>query len=114
MSRQKYLCMQRSIPGVEPGEKPSPAQMQEMYQQFNDWMEKYKNNLTDLGGRLARGKSVTTDGVKDGPFVESKELIGGYMIISADSLDEAIEVARSCPGLVSPGSGVEVREIKTP
>jgi hypothetical protein len=46
--------------------------------------------------------------------VEVKELIGGYMIVSAESLDEAITVARGCPGLVRPGSGVEVIEIKTP
>jgi len=46
--------------------------------------------------------------------VEVKELVGGYMIVSADSLGQAIEVARECPGLVGPGSGVEVIEIRTP
>ena len=50
----------------------------------------------------------------DGPFVEVKELVGGYMIVSGESLEEAIEVARGCPGLVRPGSGVEVIEIHTP
>jgi hypothetical protein len=45
--------------------------------------------------------------------VEVKELVGGYMIVSAPSLDEAIAVARECPGLVRPGSGVEVIEILT-
>lgn len=50
----------------------------------------------------------------DGPFAETKEVIGGYMIITANSLEEAIEVARECPGVVTPGSSVEVREIHTP
>jgi hypothetical protein len=50
----------------------------------------------------------------DGPFVEAKEVIGGFMIISADSLEEAAEIARECPGVVSPGSSVEVREITVP
>ena len=50
----------------------------------------------------------------DGPFVEVKELVGGYMIVSAQTLDEAISVARGCPGLVRPGSGVEVIEIHSP
>ena len=109
----KYLCIQRSQPGKKQ-EKPSPAQMQEMYAQFNTWMEKYKKNLTDMGGRLGAGKTVASDGVTDGPFVEAKEMIGGYMVVTANSLEEAIEVARQCPGLVGPGSGVEVREMHTP
>ena len=47
-----YLCMQRSLPGgADSGEKPSPTQMQEMYAQFKDWSEKFKENLVDMGGR---------------------------------------------------------------
>ena len=109
----KYLCLQRSLP-VEDGEKPSPAQMQEMYAQFNRWREKFQANLVDMGGKLGEGKLVTTESASDGPFVEVKELVGGYMIVSAESLDEAIAVAQACPGLVRPGSGVEVIEIHTP
>lgn len=109
---KKYLCIQRSQPGK--GEKPSPAQMQEMYAKFNAWKDKFQENIVDMGGQLGGGKVVTMQGATDGPFVEAKEVIGGYMIVSADSLDKAIEVARNCPGLVSPGSGVEVREINTP
>ncbi len=45
-------------------------------------------------------------------FVEAKEVIGGYMIVSAESMEEAVEVARESPG-VFPGSSVEVREIST-
>ena len=109
----KYLCMQRSLPGGE-GEQPSPAQMQEIYARFNDWRERFRKNLVDMGGRLGEGKLVTDASAADGPFVEVKELVGGYMIVSAESLREAIEVARACPGLVRPGSGVEVIEIRTP
>jgi hypothetical protein len=108
----KYLCMQRSLPS-EGVEKPSPAQMQEMYAKFNDWRQKFHNNLVDLGGRLGAGKLVTAETV-DGPFVEIKELVGGYMIVSAETLEEAVQVARECPGLVRPGSGVEVIEIRAP
>ncbi len=114
MSKQKYLCMQRSQPGQATGEKPSPAQMEAMYAEFGAWMEKFKENLVDMGGKLGKGKHATVDGVSDGPFVETKELIGGYMIVAADSLDQAIEIASGCPGLVAPGSGVEVREIHSP
>src|SRR5262245_7665899 len=111
----KYLCLQRSLPGGEPaGEKPSPAQMQAMYAKFNDWREKFQKNLADLGGRLGAGRLVAPQPAPDGPFVEVKELVGGYMIVSAASLEEAIQVARECPGLVRPGSGVEVIEILAP
>jgi hypothetical protein len=108
----KYLCLQRSLPS-ESTERPSPAQMQEMYAKFGAWMEKFKGQLTDPGGKLGVGKLVTAEDAKDGPFVEVKELVGGYMIVSAESLEEAIAVARECPGLVRPGSGVEVIEIVT-
>ena len=112
----KYLCIQRSQPGQPgKGKAPSPAQMEEMYAKFNAWREKYQENIVDMGGKLnSGGKIVTSEGATDGPVVEAKEVIGGYMIVSAESLEEAIEVARACPGLVSPGSGVEVREINTP
>ena len=109
----RYLCVQRSLPGGD-GTRPSPAQMQEMYASFSAWQQKFKQNLVDMGGRLGDGRLVTAEPVPDGPFVEIKELVGGYMIVSADSLDEAIEVARGCPGLVRPGSGVEVIEIRGP
>ncbi len=110
----KYLCLQQRLPGGVGGAKPSPAQMQEMYAQFSAWQTKFAHNLTDMGGRLGVGKLVTPDPAPDGPFVEVKELVGGYMIVSADNLDEAIVVARGCPGLVAPGSGVNVVEIRTP
>jgi hypothetical protein len=46
--------------------------------------------------------------------VEVKELVGGYMIIDAKDLTDATNIASACPGLVMPGSGVEVIEIHTP
>ena len=109
----KYLCLQRSFP-VTGDAKPSPAQMQEMYAQFAAWQERFKDKLVDLGGRLGAGKLVGGPATTDGPFVEVTELVGGYMIVSGESLDEAIEVASACPGLVRSGSGVEVIEIKGP
>jgi hypothetical protein len=111
----KYLCLQRNLPGASLAtEKPSPAQMQAMYSKFNEWREKFRENLVDLGGRLGAGKIAAPDPVPDGPLVEVKEIVGGYMIVSAESLDEAIQIARECPGLVRPGSGVEVIEIHSP
>lgn len=111
----KYLCLQRSFPGGGgQTQKPSPAEMQAMYAKFNEWREKFQANLVDLGGRLGKGKVALPEPAPDGPLVEVKELVGGYMIVSAATLDEAVGVARECPGLVHPGSGVEVVEIHSP
>lgn len=109
---KRYLCIQRRQPGERA--KPSSAQMEEMYAKFNAWKEKFQKNIEDMGGPLkSGGKIVTSERASDGPFVEAKEVIGGYMIVSADSMEEAIEVVRESPG-VSPGSSVEIREINTP
>lgn len=108
-----YLCLQRSLP-AEGGERPSPAQMQDMYARFGAWHAKFADQLVDMGGKLGAGALVTAEGASDGPFVEVKELVGGYMVVSADTLEGAIEVASGCPGLVRPGSGVEVIEIHRP
>lgn len=116
MAQQKYLCIQRSQTAPSgKREAPSPAQMEQMYAQFTAWRETFRDNIVDLGGQLkAGGKLVTFQGEVDGPSVEMKELIGGYMIVTADSLEQAAEIARQCPGVVRPGSSVEVREISAP
>ena len=106
-----YLCIMRSQPGQPgKGEAPSPAQMEAMYAKFNSWKDTFKDNIIDMGGKLGNGSVVTTEGITDGPFIEAKEVAGGYMIVSADTIEQAIEVARQSPG-VFPGSSVEVREI---
>jgi hypothetical protein len=86
-----------------------------MYTAFNAWKEKFKANIIDMGGKLKPGgKIVTAAGVTDGPFVEVKEIVGGYMVVAAESYDRALEVARECPGVLMPGSSVEIREMAGP
>ena len=109
----KYLCIHRSVPGKR--EAPSPAQMQEMYAAFNAWKEKFKANILDMGGQLkSGGKVLDASGVTDGPFVEAKEIVGGYMVVAAESYERALEVVRGCPGVLRPGAHVEIREISGP
>lgn len=112
----KYICIRRSQPGRPGnGETPSPAQMEAMYAKFNAWREKFQENIVDMGGKLNEGgKILTSEGATDGPFVEAKEVIGGFMILAANNVDEAMEIARQCPGVISPGSSLEIREISTP
>ena len=88
--------------------------MEEMYAAFTAWREKFHGNIVDMGGKLGSGKVLTPETESDGPFVESKEVVGGFMLVSAESLEEAATIARECPGILGPGASVEVREIHTP
>ncbi|KRE97789.1 hypothetical protein ASG87_14775 [Frateuria sp. Soil773] len=66
-----------------------------------------------VGQRLARaGKRVSARGVIDGPFAESKEIVGGYWFIVAESLDAAAELAAGNPCLAC-GLSFEIRPIET-
>ncbi len=96
------------------GNKMTPEQMQQMMQKWEAWMGEglQKGWIVDTGdaltqeGRVVTAKKVVTDG----PFVESKEIVGGFSIIQADSVDAAAELAKGCPGLLAGGS-VEVRAL---
>jgi hypothetical protein len=112
-SMKKFLLIQRSQRGGE-RQPPSPAQMQAMFAVFNAWKEKFKDNILDLRGKLnSSGKVVSASGVTDGPFIESKEIVGGFMIIAAESYERALELAREGSGVMMPGSSVDIREITT-
>jgi hypothetical protein len=62
----------------------------------------------DRKGAIVSGKNGRV--VTDGPFAESKEAIGGYLLVDVETLDEAIAIAQSIPGLAYGGS-IEVRPI---
>ena len=113
---KSYLCIVRSpVDQICVMEDPSasPAEMEAMYAKFNEWKDKFQNKISDLGGKLGDGKVVTSDSSTDGPFMEVKEVVGGYMIVKADSIEEAIQVAQESPAVWNPHSTVEVREIRT-
>ncbi len=115
MPAHKYLCIHRSSTdrsAGDPAPRPSPAQMQEMFAAWNAWKERFKGNIVDMGSKLAAsGRVATSAGVSDGPFVEAKELVGGYMILAADSYEEALAVVQAGPGMLPPGSHIEIREL---
>ena len=106
---QKYLFLHRSQPGHGQAQ-PSPEQMQAMFAKWNAWKEKFKDNIVDWGDKLkSGGKIVSTSSVSDGPFVEAKEIIGGFMIVSAESLEQAVAIAQEMPASAS--ASIEVREM---
>jgi hypothetical protein len=83
-----------------------------MFAAYNAWKEKFKNDILDMGDKLqSEGRIVNASGVADGPFVEAKEVVGGYMIVSAASYDGAVEVVKACPAAQVPGASLEIREM---
>ena len=92
----------------------SPEEMQAMIQNYKAWSAKLAQaghlrggeKLADGTGRiLQRGRAVT-----DGPYAESKEVVGGYFVLEAANYDEAAKLASDCPH-VAVGT-VEIREIE--
>ena len=63
--------------------------------------------LDQSGKQIIGNKKIVTDG----PFIEGKEMVGGYLMCKADNYDEALELAKGCPILEFEDGKVEVREI---
>jgi hypothetical protein len=89
-----------------------PEEIQGAIDRFYEWHDRLVGEGTmKRGHRLAReGKTVSRDGVVDGPYAESKEVIGGYWFIVAGSLEEAVRIASDNPCLAY-GLSFEVRPI---
>jgi len=92
----------------------SPAEMQETIQKYMAWNRKLREEgrvvdaePLEKGGRVLSGEGGV---ITDGPFLETKEMIGGYFIYTAADLDEAAALARDCPALGYGGS-LDVRPI---
>lgn len=112
MPSQRYLFLHRSPTDQQP---PSPARMQEMFAVWSAWSEKFKAQVVDMGAKLKpSGRVLTAAGVMDGPLVEAKEVVGGYMIVTADSYDAALEMAGEMFGMMGAGTRIEVRELAGP
>jgi hypothetical protein len=78
---------------------------------------RFAQQVGELGGKLLGGNAlqptttattIRADVVTDGPFVETKEALGGYYLIEAKDLDQALAIGKLCP---APYGGVEVRPI---
>lgn len=94
--------------------KASPEEIATMQKKWNDWAGSIaaQGKVVTGGQRLALEGQVLKAGgvVTDGPFAEIREILGGFMIIKADSLEEATTLAHGCPVLNVNGS-VEIRPI---
>jgi hypothetical protein len=98
------------------GKRPeSSAQGQQVMQKWMDWLKDLgaKGHIKDPGHPLEQtGKVVKsrTGAIMDGPYAESKDLVGGYSLVLADDLAQAVEISKGCP-IFDAGGLVEVRPI---
>ena len=93
----------------------SPEELQGLMDQNQSWIEKLTAQGKATPGRALERRGAIVSGkngrfVSDGPFAESKEAIGGYLTLNVETLDEAIAIAQSIPGLAYGGS-IEVRPV---
>ena len=92
----------------------SQEEMQALGKKWHDWAGGIaaQGKMVRNGLRLAmEGKVLKAGGiVTDGPFVEIREILGSFIIVKADSLEEATTLAHGCPAIDADGS-VEIRPI---
>ena len=107
----KYVIL---IANTDAVQNLSPAEQQTWYADIMTWYEKAggSGRLIDSGHQLAapsEGKTVRASGVTDGPFMETKEALGGYSVLETDTIEEAVDIARTWPGVDQGWITIEVR-----
>jgi len=95
-------------------QNPSPEIMQEQMGKWMAWIDKLNKAGKYVagepllpGGKLITGKNKT---VTDGPYTEGKEVVGGFFLINAENMDEAVKICDDYPSYVEGGS-VQVRQV---
>ena len=93
----------------------SQQELQNLMSENSAWIQRLTEQGKAKPGRALERRGAFVSGkngkfVTDGPFAESKEAIGGYLLVDVETLDEAIAIAQSSPGLAYGGS-IEVRPV---
>ncbi len=108
MSEFTYLFRGGAAPG-------SPELTQQRMQKWVSWMKelgqqgyiKNPGNPLEPHGKVVKGSQKT---VTDGPYAETKDIVGGYIVIEAKDIDHAVEISKGCP-IFEAGGSVEVRPV---
>jgi hypothetical protein len=108
----KYVIL---IANTEAVQGLSEAEGQAWYGEIGAWYEKGgggSGKLVETGHQLqppATARTVRASGVTDGPFMETKEALGGYSVLETDTIEEAVEIAKTWPGVDRGWITIEVR-----
>ena len=95
----------------------APEEMQRVIEKYQAWSQRVASSGKLVGGQKLKdegGRMLTSNGghtvVRDGPYSEAKEVIGGYFLIDAADYREAVQISESCPHLEF-GGRIELREV---
>ena len=110
----QFLLLYRMNPTARHAAMGTPEAAQQSMQRWMKWMAdlearghlKDRGQPLENGGKVVRGKNAVTDG----PYVEAKDLVGGYSILDARDIDQAVELSEGCP-ILQGGGSVEVRPV---
>jgi len=112
----QYLLILRDDPAVF--HQMSPQELQQVFAKYSAWRTQLQeagrlvggNKLEDYSGKVLRnGGASNKMQITDGPFAESKEVIGGYFMVNAGSYEDAVALCHDCPHLEY--GAVEVRRV---
>jgi hypothetical protein len=98
------------------GENLSPEEMQKRMHKWVAWFKelnaqgsiKEPGHPLENSGKVVAGKQKI---VHDGPFAETKDVVGGFMVVDARDLSHAVEISKGCP-ILEGGGSVEVRPVQ--
>ncbi len=108
----KYVLLFAGTMSAE--ERAKDPEGQASYDRINQWFERHSRSGKIVGGEELKGTETATTVrfkggkpmVVDGPFIEAKEVIGGFAVVDVADLDEALAIAREWPG-----GDVEIRPV---
>ena len=111
----QFLYLYRMTADSRQAAMGTPEQAQQSMQRWMTWMQdlEKRGHLKDRGqplertGKVVRGQQKT---VTDGPYTEAKDLVGGFTIVEARDIDEAVQLSEGCP-ILEGGGSVEVRPV---
>ena len=111
----QFLYLYRMTEAARQDNMGTPERAQQSMQRWMAWMRDLdaRGHLKDRGqplertGKVVRGQQKT---VTDGPYTEAKDLVGGFTIVEARDIDEAVQLSEGCP-ILEGGGSVEVRPV---
>ena len=111
----QFLYLYRMTADARQAAMGTPEQAQQSMQRWMTWMQdlEKRGHLKDRGqplertGKVVRGQQKT---VTDGPYTEAKDLVGGFTLVEARDIDEAVTLSHGCP-ILEGGGSVEVRPV---
>jgi hypothetical protein len=111
----EFIFLYRNTQAARQDHMGTPEKAQQTMKKWRAWFDELaqKGQLKsvgqplDLGGKVVGGTSKT---ITDGPYAETKDILGGFSVVEAKDIDQAVKIASGCPILENGGS-VEVRPV---